>query len=298
MPILLMILAIVAVIFVVWVYAHAHPLPRTSVIAFTGTMGSGKTLSAVSLLKREYRRRRLVYRFQRVVWLATFKRKPEPVPPSVYSNIPLRVRYRSRGRSEYARPVTKALLVCEDHFPENALVLLDEISTIADQYDFDEPLVMERLGRLMKFYRHWTGGKIFITEQAVSCITKPIRDKMGGCLQCEGVTRLLLVLPFVKVAVRPLVLVDSEVANAHDVVDHDDIPYIVYYCPPKILQSRKKASYDSRCYKPIYHNGAVKEPDFEPDKLDTRYLADVTSDNERKRAYKASRQAEKEWIYK
>lgn len=297
--ILLVILFVILLIVILVQYKNAYPMPKTSVVGFTGTMGSGKTFSAVNMLRREYRLRRLVWAFQSVIWAITpkSKRGSKPVPPSVWSNIPLLVKYHKK-RPIYANPVTADLLTCEDRFPENALVLLDEISVICDQYDFDDPLVMERFGRLMKFFRHWTGGKVYITEQAVSCVTKPIRDKMGVVYQCEGLSRWLGVMPFVKVRIRPLLMVDAEVSAVSDEVDRDDVPYLFFYSLPRLLQSRKKRPYDSRCYKPIYHEGASRKPDFAAPALTTRYLIDVVSDDTRKKEYKRSRQMEKDWIYK
>lgn len=299
MFIIVLIAAIVLAVLVCIQYKNAYPSPKTAVVAFTGTMGSGKTFSAVNSLKREYKWRRLTWRVKRAVWLVTGKRGEEPAEPSVWSNIPLLVRYsRNPKKRVYARPVTLALLTCEDKFPENSLVLLDEISVMCDQYDFDDPLVMERLGRLMKFYRHWTGGKVYITEQAVSCVTKPIRDKMGMVYQCEGLSRWLLVSPFVKIRIRPLVMVDSEVSATSDTVETEAVPYLFFFSPPRLFQSRKKRAYDSRCYKPIYHEGATHSPDFSPSTLTTRYLCDIVSDTKRKADYKKSRQTEKDWIYR
>lgn len=301
MAILSLILAIVLAIAVAIQYKNAYPPPKTAVVAFTGTMGSGKTYSAVHMLKAEYRRRRLVYAFRLVLWTLTGRRSTKPIPPTVWSSIPLTLKYKRNPKKRIvANAVTKPLLTCEEHFPENALVLLDEISVICDQYDFDDPLIIERFGRLLKFYRHWTGGKIYITEQAVSCITKPIRDKLGTVYQCEGLSRWLLVMPFVKVQIRPLAMIDAEVSTANDSVETEAPPYFFFYSVPFLLRSRKKRNYDSRCYKPIYHKGATHEPDFggtwSPD-LTTRYLLDVTSDDKRKSSYKKDRQTEKEWIY-
>lgn len=298
MIVIFLVIAVVFAVILVMQFKNAYPAPSTSVVAFTGTMGSGKTFSAVNMLKREYRIRRLLWRAKSLWWLFTGKRGEEPAPPVVWSSIPLLVRYKRNPKNRvYARPVTERLLTCEDKFPENSLVLLDEISIMCDQYDFDDPLVMERVGRLMKFYRHWTGGKIYITEQAVSCVTKPIRDKMGMTYQCEGVSRWLLVMPFVKVRIRPLLMVDAEVSAVTDTVATDEVPYLFFYSPPRLFQSKKKRAYDSRCYRPIYHEGASRSPDFVADRLSTRYLCDICSDADRRKEYKKSRHQEKDWIY-
>ena len=303
MIMLWLILTVILIVVVIIQYKNAYPPPTTSVVAFTGTMGSGKTFSAVHMLKAEYRRRRFIWCIRRIVWILCGRRSgKEPISPTVWSSIPLCLKYsRNPKKRLIAKPVTEALLTCEECFPENALVLLDEISVICDQYDFDDPLIMERFGRLLKFYRHWTGGKIYITEQAVSCITKPIRDKMGTVYQCEGLSRWLGIMPFVKVRIRPLAMVDAEVSTANDNVQTEEIPYFFFWSLPALFRSRKKRAYDSRCYKPIYHNGATHYPDFGDEwstDLTTRYLLDVVSDDQRKSAYKKARQTEKEWIYK
>lgn len=288
--------AIVVAVLVIIQYKNAYPLPKTSVVAFTGTMGSGKTFSATKCLVREYKHRRLIWRVKRLAWTLTGRRGIPPAEPKVYSNIPLVVK---PGRKSPVRalPLTRDLMTCKDKFPENALVLIDEISILADQYDFDDPLVCERVGKLFKFYRHWTGGKIFVTEQALSCITKPLRDKMGFCYQCEGLERWLCVMPFVRVRIRPIVLVDAEVSSAGDIVATEESPYLFFFALPFPFVPKRKRTYDSRCYRPIYHNGAVRLPDFYEDGLMTRYLLDIVSDSDRKAAYKKHKQAEKDWIY-
>lgn len=293
---IIFILAIITAVFVIIQYKNAYPLPKTSVVAFTGTMGSGKTFSATKCLVREYKKRMLVWRVRNATWFLTGRRGESPTRPTVYSNIPLVVKP-GRKKPVHALPLTRELMTCEDKFPENALVLIDEISILADQYDFDDPLVCERVGKLFKFYRHWTGGKIFVTEQALSCITKPLRDKMGFCYQCEGLERWLCIMPFVRVRIRPIVLVDAEVSSAGDMVTTDESPYLFFFALPFPLVPKHKRTYDSRCYRPIYHNGAVRLPDFYEDGLMTRYLLDIVSDSDRKAAYKKHKQTEKDWIY-
>lgn len=293
MGFLVLILLIVFTVIVIFKYAHAYKMPKCSVVAFTGTMGSGKTFSAVRMLKAEYRWRLLIYYVKLVVWAIKPGKAPKPPRPVVYANIPVRL-----SKRVYALPVTDALLSCEDYFPENTLLLLDEISVIADQYDYDDPLVVERMGRLLKFFRHWTGGKIFLTEQAISCVTKPLRDKLGFCYQCEGLSRWLGISPFVEVRIMPVMMVDADTSTSSPVADvTEGFPYLFFWQPYFWLQRKKKRAYDSRCYSRIYREGAVHAPDFD-ETLKTRYLCDLVSDTPRKKSYKSSRAAEKDWIFK
>ena len=176
------IFAIVVTIAIIIKYAKSVKF-NTCFRVFSGTPGSAKTLTAVHKAVNEWRTMHFLWRLN--------PRRKAYKEPILYSNIPVVLKRRGDEIITLSTPLEKEHLTLEKSLTENCIVLIDELSTLADQHQYNDPNVCERLGKFFKFYRHFTGkGHLYITEQAPSCITKPIRDKLGEICVCRGMRRL------------------------------------------------------------------------------------------------------------
>ena len=239
--------------YILYRYFKSYKLPNNNIICFTGTLGSGKTYLAVSQALRAYKRQRLkhfIYKkipvFGRLIRFVF----PESVyPASLYSNIPIQINL-SRRKPKYALPLTREHLLMLDILPERCVVLIDELGQVCSQWEFDNPLVLQNVQTLVRFFRHFTNGKMYVTDQVSSNIVKPIRDRLGYVYQLNDFHRDLCILPFFKVDCIPLQNLDDGGTNIE--ADLGDLEKFYFYgfLPYKFL---KMKHYESRCFQTCRH---------------------------------------------
>lgn len=285
--VILLIFAIVTAICITVKYCKSVKF-NTCFRVFSGTPGSAKTLTAVHKAVNEWR-------IMHFVWRINPKRKPSK-EPVLYSNIPVVLKRRGDEIVTLSTPLEKEHLTLEKPLTENCIVLIDELSTLADQHQYNDPNVCERLGKFFKFYRHFTGkGHLYITEQSPSCITKPIRDKLGEICICRGMRRMWGFLPFAVVKCTMYQVTNGEVEQTAKVEIEKD-QHLVYFLP----YFSKGKYYNSRCYKHLYRNNAEEDPTIAyclGKGLYTNYLIDLTASYERQIAYSKSHEDERKFMY-
>lgn len=260
---------------------------RTYFRVFSGTPGSGKTATAVQMAVNEWK-------LSHALWRLTPNRSASK-EPILYSNIPIVLKRRGKRILKLSTALEREHLLMEKPLTENCIVLIDELSTLADQHQYDDPNVCERLGKFFKFYRHFTGkGHLYITEQAPSCITKPIRDKLGEIVICRGLKRMWGFLPFALIPCSVYQVTNGELDETAE-MHIEQTRHIIYYLP----YFSKGKLYNSRCYKHLYHTNAKDTINaYCLDKgLYTAYLIDLTAEYERQLAYRKSPESERKFMY-
>lgn len=290
-----LILAIVLAVVVLWQYFRQEKLSHNTVIGFVGTMGSGKTYLATREAVAAYRRVRLIHIFSKYLFLPrfffpTWKRKP-----TMYSNIPVKISY--FGKRKYCRVLLKEHIMREKLLPEGAVVVIDEIGQIASQWDYENPIVREQLADFVRFYRHWIDGRMFVTDQSSDNIVKAVRCRLGLIYHLNDFHRWMILTPFFKVDVTPLMMVEDSQKEVN--VEMDDRSYffgIMHYRWFQKLFKLKR--YDSRCYSEIYRQGATREPMSYDDSMKTRYLIDISVSQAVSKDYKANRARYRDALYR
>lgn len=287
---------LVVVGYLLYRFVKAYRLPNNNIICFTGTLGSGKTYLAVAQALRTYKRQRLKHflycklRFLRP--LLCFFMPECKFPASLYSNIPIQINL-SKKHPRYALPLTKEHLLMMTLLPERAVVLIDELGQICSQWEFDNPYVMQNVQTLVRFFRHFTNGKMFVTDQVSSNIVKPIRDRLGYVYQLNDFHRDMFLLPFFKVDCIPLQNLDDGGTNIE--ADLKDISSFYFYgfLPYKWM---KLKHYESRCFRKLYTENAVRTVDaFE--ELYTTYLIDMSVSDSVRKAYKRDLDKFRAYLY-
>ena len=290
------ILLLVVVGYLLYRFVKAYRLPNNNIICFTGTLGSGKTYLAVAQALRTYKRQRLKHFFYRKLRflrpLLCFFMPECKFPASLYSNIPIQINF-SKKRPRYALPLTKEHLLMMELLPERAVVLIDELGQICSQWEFDNPYVMQNVQTLVRFFRHFTNGKMFVTDQVSSNIVKPIRDRLGYVYQLNDFHRDMLLLPFFKVDCIPLQNLDDGGTNIEADLNDISIFYFYGFLPYKWM---KLKHYESRCFRKLYTENAVRTVDaFE--ELYTTYLIDMSVSDSVRKAYKRDLDKFRAYLY-
>lgn len=281
---------IVVTVYVLYKSFKSYRLPNNNLICFTGTLGSGKTYLAVAHALIEYKSRRLLHaiykRFKFISWVFPQSK----YPANLYSNIPIQINL-SKKNPIYSKPLTKEHLLMYKLLPEGSVVVIDEIGQFCSQWEFDNPYVMQNIQTLVRFFRHFTNGKMFMTDQVSDNIVKPIRDRIGYIYQLNDFHRAFKILPFYEVSVVPILSLDNGMTN----IEQEDITqnFFFGFLPYKWL---KISHYESRCFKKLYTTNAVRNVE-EYSELYTTYLIDMSVSTTVKKNYKKEIDKYKDYLY-
>lgn len=290
--IVLMIISAILLIVLIFQFFKAVRLPQQTIVAFTGTLGSGKTYLAVEYAIRAYNKQARHYTIYKLFsWIPGHKKlfKDWQYKPCMYSNIPVQLH-----KGKLSTPLTRDMLLQRNILPQKAIILIDELGQFASQWEFDNPLVMEQLQTFFRFYRHWIDGRIFVTDQISDGIVKPIRARVGMIYNLHDFHRFLFFLPFYKVTTIPLMLLEDETNAAQKDIESKD-EYFFGFLPYKWQRRFKR--YQSRCYRYLYEKNAQRYIETFNDDLYTEYLIDITVSGAQRKDYNKNRDKYKEYLY-
>lgn len=179
-----------------FLYFKFFKIPKIKNIVFVdGTLGTGKSFFSVNVAVRLYKKAVLRWKFQRLFLkvvspLARFKRfaslngaADRLEEPLLFSNIPLR-------RVKFA-PLTLDILLRKKRIPYKSVILIDEMSMVADQFDYKDRDVSDALRDFFKLYRHEThGGYIVINSQSTSDLHYSIKSVLSDYFYLHHKARL------------------------------------------------------------------------------------------------------------
>lgn len=137
-------------------------VPKVGAIAvITGAPKTGKTTLAVHMALRNLRWQRFkVWLRNHTLSLINRRKWPKQERPLLYSNIPLTVEY---------VPMTQELLMRKKRFVYRSVILLSELSLVADMMLFRNMETNERLDLFCKLIGHETRGGLLVWETQAIC---------------------------------------------------------------------------------------------------------------------------------
>lgn len=140
-----------------------------TITCYTGGLGSGKTFLSVCKV------RNLIFWCSIKENLKKLFRRPYR-EINVYSNIPL---YLGKKRG-YARILTKEHLLLKEKLDGLPIILIDEIGAFANQFEYNNPNIMQTFDEFIRFYRHYTlGGYIVCNDQCSENIILVVRRRIN-----------------------------------------------------------------------------------------------------------------------
>ena len=163
----------------------------------------------------------------------------------LYSNIPIVIKnsllmrlllriFRKEKLENYERNVQLKFehLIMTEELVEYSVVFVDEISDIANQYQFDNPLVVQYIQTFIRYFRHFIDGYFICTDQVTDNVTKPIRTRIGKVYNLSNFRRFFF--HWYKVDVIDVYL--TEDIQTIDSSQLDEPPYFFGHLPYKYLK--------------------------------------------------------------
>lgn len=182
--IVLVAIVIVFVAIILWLRGRKIKVIEPYVLAYCGSLGSGKTYlgiqKSIQLYKKNFKK-----------YLKEGKKRKEfSAPPLFYSNIPVQFKY----KGQLIRSITniKEVLLLNRKVPRGSILFIDEIGLLINKWHFKDDIVQNQLSECFRLWRQYThGGYIVLTDQTIDDIIKPIRDRIGILFICLGVKKIL-----------------------------------------------------------------------------------------------------------
>jgi hypothetical protein len=247
----ILIILVIGILFYLLLSFRQKKVPNNTIVAFTGGLGSGKTLLAVRHAIQSYRRSIRQYYAERYIPILNMFPKKYKEMPQFYSNIPVRVGWFWYGK-RMARQLTYEHLTLQSRIEEYSTLLIDELGQFANQYEYDNPFVQQYIQEFVRFFRHYVDGRMFITDQSSSNIVVSIRRRINQIYNLSNFTKIIF---FYKVNVSEIHITE-DLLNIQDSLTPDsEQPYFFGTMLPTLIRKlfRVLPRYDSRCYSINYH---------------------------------------------
>lgn len=185
-----------------------YSLNYDTICCFTGGMGSGKTISSVSVAVKQYKHKlaevrkknKRIDRFNNDLdfynWLIhlvnkLFKKsfkdlepKERLFEPLLYSNIPIKI---SKNLMSTELKIEHILL--NHRIIENSVVFVDELGSFLGQWDYKNPNLQSHgsIEEFFRLFRQYTKGGIFIcNDQNIDNVSKVVRCRIAYVYQLQG----------------------------------------------------------------------------------------------------------------
>lgn len=242
--VIFVILLIIILLFVLFYFVFQFKRVKLNTInMFTGPQGTGKSALSLFFALNKYRKQLFNYYISMFFnyCLSNFYKFIYIEKPLFYSNIPLSFPYVE---------ITKDLLLRKERFNYKSVVWLDEMSLIADNYDFKDLDFNYNIKMFFKLFRHETkGGYLFINTQNIEDNHYIIKRSINQYLYIHHKLRL----PFFSICwVKELTNIENtQNINTNDF--EDGLKWL-------IMSNKTFKYYDTYCYsiltdtlKPIFN---------------------------------------------
>ena len=246
MKTLLIILAIVAVIVLLYILIKYKKQRVEYLNLITGGIGCGKSSVGVC---------RIVSLLRKIYFLNFKKMKNDYI---VLSSIPLG-KLSKNGKYRYLKvfhkkikcyDLTLDILTLQKRLPQDEVILyIDEFSSIASQFDYNNPIIKDNIDEFFRLFRHYTNGKgyIFTIDQCSQNIFLQCRRRSNYTYNMISCHKLLQIFPIMIYEYRKIPISD-EIVSQESIVDfteESEIKKSAYFVNPFKY-------YDSYCYSDRY----------------------------------------------
>lgn len=274
------------IVYVVINIIGSERMHKNTLLAFVGSMGTGKTKLAVDKSLSALKKARLKWWVKKIIpisrrpyckgWksLLPIQITPQRLPkPQLYSNIPIRISSKEMSCKLTADHLKDFVIYSDKNkyweykaqFIPNSIVLIDELGQFASQYDWNLQSVQKGLVPLIRFCRHW-GLKLYCTDQTADSIAKGIRSRLGMIYFLNDFRRPFLL--FYKVKTIPMIIAEDNISTT-DNNKGDKFKYFFGWL------GKKGKHYDSLCHSELYKRNRLDYEKHNSTTLKSDYFIDL-----------------------
>lgn len=172
------IILIVILIILLYLWWKSYKIKYDTIIAFTGGLGSGKSLLSVQkciyLLRKQRQKVKRINRFRKFLNLFRKEKKALEPKPMLYSSIPVRI-----SKKEYSVILTAEHLLLSWRIMKKSVVFIDEVGSWLSQFDYKGTNVSS-FDEFVRLYRHYTqGGYLVVNDQCSENIVLQVRRRIN-----------------------------------------------------------------------------------------------------------------------
>lgn len=203
------------IIFFGYKFLKPYFIKHDTTILFCGGLGSGKTLNSVKQAIVLYKKNYSIWKIKRL-WnrfinlFRKHKKAFREEEPKLYSNIPIRI-----GKKQSIQ-LTMEHLILKERINQKSVVLIDELPTLVNQFNWNIKKVKYNLNEFITFFRHYIGGYLVVNGQAESEIVKQVRVKLNSYYRTFNFKKFLC---FYRVYILHSTISENQTSNTQDFIE-------------------------------------------------------------------------------
>lgn len=231
-------LLLIVVVIVLIVLLRLFKKPRIETFNLvSGAVGGGKTSSVICRVKSQLRKYYFIWRNRSI--------KNDYI---ILSNFPIgKLKKDRKGNPLYrymriwfkkikCYDLDMDILTMQKRLPQDEVILIiDEFSQIASQFDFNNPIVSRNMNELFAFFRHYTNGKGYIygIDQCSENIFLQLRRRASYCYNMLSCRKILL-LPITIFEYRKIMISDEvqNIIEVKDGTDENELRKFIFFVNP------------------------------------------------------------------
>lgn len=282
---IIVIIAIIVIGIIIYKILAPYFIKMDTTLFLSGGLGSGKTLTAVikaqHLIKKKQlnwlidtiqktiinKIRKIKYTKQLKAWEKKKRRKPEDLileriktKPIIYSyGTPIRYKGINPFKTYWSAKLTKEHLILKRGIIYGSVILIDEITQLITQFDWNIPEIKGNVNEFITFFRHYINGYLIITSQSDADLVAQIRRKMNINIWCYDFSRFWI---FYRNKMCDLHMSDQITNTSSTYISENTKWYYGIYLGFKY---QKYMLYDTHALSERYNN--TTEKDIEPERF-------------------------------
>lgn len=242
---MLKVIIIICCIVLLILYILSYKIRYDTIVAFTGGLGSGKSLLSVKLVRKLLKKVRKQTRFKNfIIFLKNIFRKKTKKQkylekPMCYTSIPIRI-----SKKEMSLELKESHLLLQERLSYRAIVYIDEIGSFASQFEYKNPNIVTTFDEFIRLFRHYTkGGYLVCNDQCSENIVLQVRRRINTVFNLMRFRKWFHFFYTVKIR---NISISEEIKTIEERNTEDNMKTAFGFMLPK-------GTYDTYCYSERYN---------------------------------------------